>query len=293
LTGWVCVIIPVMYNPQYTRAFYNACGEAEWERLERSAYGRLQAVIHTDFLQRYIQQGARVLDAGSGPGRFSIIAARCGAHVTVLDISDKQLELAKRKIAEARLSDKIEQFVQADIADLSRFPSEHFDRVICYGGGLSYVCENRQKAVQELMRVTKKSGVLLISVMSLLGASLLDVEIPDLESLRDPDKSSPARPSFWEILNTGDLAGFPSRHADMPHAPMHLYTAEELCSLFKGCQILTLAGSNVTASEYSQSLDRIATDPQAWATLVELERKINSNPGLVNSGSHIILITQK
>jgi ubiquinone/menaquinone biosynthesis C-methylase UbiE len=282
-----------MYNPQYTRAFYNACAEAEWERLERSAYGRLQAIIHTDFLQRYIKPGDRVLDAGSGPGRFSLVAAQNGAKVTVLDISDKQLALAREKITESRLSDNIEQFVEADIADLSRFPSGHFDKVICFGGALSYVCEMRLKAAQELLRITKKDGILLISVMSLMGSCLIHVGIPDLESLREPDKSSPARPAFWEILKTGDLSGFPSKHAKMQHAPMHLYTAEELRSLFKECRILELAGSNVTASEYSQSLEQISADPQAWATLVELERKINSNPGLVNCGTHIILVAQK
>jgi GTP1/Obg family GTP-binding protein len=41
-----------MYNPKYTKAFYNAYGEVEWNRLERSAYGRLQSIIHADFIQR-------------------------------------------------------------------------------------------------------------------------------------------------------------------------------------------------------------------------------------------------
>jgi SAM-dependent methyltransferase len=270
-----------MYNPQYTKIFYNACGEAEWERLEKTAYGRLQAIIHTEFLQRYTKPGDKVLDAGSGPGRFSIAAARIGARITALDISGNQLALAKQKIAETQLSDQIDQFVEADIVDLSQFPSEHFDKVICFGGALSYVCEKRQRAVQELARVTKSGGNLLVSVMSLLG------------SCREPDKASSLWPSFWEVLKTGDLPGFPSRHANIQHAPMHLYAAEELRSLFAGYRILEMAGSNVTASEQSPSLEHISADPQAWATVVELERKINTNPGLVNSGSHIILVAQK
>ena len=61
-----------MYDAEYTRKFYNHYGEKEWGRLERSAYGRLEAVTHNDFLERYVKPGSRVLDAGSGPGRFSI-----------------------------------------------------------------------------------------------------------------------------------------------------------------------------------------------------------------------------
>jgi hypothetical protein len=54
-----------MYDPAYTKRFYDAYGEAEWLRLEKTTYGRLQAIIHTDFLKRNIKPGDRVLDAGS------------------------------------------------------------------------------------------------------------------------------------------------------------------------------------------------------------------------------------
>jgi len=65
-----------MYNPVYTQAFYDAYGTREWSRLEATAYGRLQAIIHTDFIERFLQPGDRVLDAGCGPGRFAIPISR-------------------------------------------------------------------------------------------------------------------------------------------------------------------------------------------------------------------------
>ena len=116
-----------MYDSKYTKDFYNAYGEAEWDRLETGAYGRLQAIIHADFLQRYLKSGDNILDAGSGPGRFAIKSAQIGAKVTVLDISDTQLTIAKEKITEAGLLDKIDQFLEADITDLSMFPTNYFD----------------------------------------------------------------------------------------------------------------------------------------------------------------------
>jgi ubiquinone/menaquinone biosynthesis C-methylase UbiE len=281
-----------MYDPKYTKQFYNTYGEFEWARLEATPFGRLQAIIHEDFILRYLKSGDRVLDAGCGPGRFSITVARAGGRVTALDISDKQLELARQKINAAGQIDRIEQFIEGDICDLSIFRDGQFDMVICFGGALSYVCEKRQKAAAELIRVTKRGGVILVSVMSRLGTVQGVSRLPYIPSLETPDISGPGVPGLWEVVEKGEFPGFPSR-AGLMHAAMHLYTAEELKSLFKKCQILEVAGSNVTIPEAPQSGEKIAANPKAWATLVELEKKINHDPGLVNCGSHIIMAVKK
>ena len=173
-----------MYDPEYAQRFYDAYGEAEWSQLEATAYGRLQAIIHADFLRRYLHAGDRVLDTGSGPGRFSIEIARLGGKVTVADLSPGQLVLAEKQLTEAGLLDRVEEFVQADISDLSRFPDNHFDLTVCFGGALSYVCERRGEAAAELVRVTRPGGVLLVSVMSRLGASFRAVRRPFINMLR-------------------------------------------------------------------------------------------------------------
>lgn len=281
-----------MYNAEYTREFYNVYAEAEWSRLETTAYGRLQAIIHEGFIQRYIKPGDCVLDAGSGPGRFSISTASLGGKVTVLDISDKQLELAKQKISEVNLLGNIEQFIRADIADLSIFPDCCFDSIICFGGALSYVCEKRHKAAEEIIRVTRPGGIILVSVMSRLKTALF-VAQQDASILKNTNKTSTENPGLWSVLESGDFPGFHSRRADMMHPPMHLYTAEELQNLFKGCQVIEIVGSNVTISEVSRFTEGITKDPSIWKILIQLEQKINQDPGLLNSGSHIILSARK
>jgi SAM-dependent methyltransferase len=282
-----------MYNPEYTASFYNAYAGLEWSRLEATAYGRLQAVIHNDFLKRYIKNGARVLDAGSGLGRFSITVAQLGAKVTVLDISNQQVKLAEQKIAEANLLGQVDRFIRADIVNLSMFPDGCFDSVVCFGGALSYVLEKREEAAKELKRVTRSGGTILVSVMSRLGTMLNIARQPHIPILKQPDESTPSGPGLWQVFGNGDLTGVPSRRTGMMHAPMHLYTTDELQCLFADCQVLAIAGSNVVAPEFSLALDEIAKDSQAWSTLVELERKLNSRPGLVDSGTHIILAVRR
>ena len=283
-----------MYDPQYTRTFYDAYGEAEWLRLERTAYGRLEAMIHTDFVHEFIRESDRVLDAGSGPGRFSIEMAKIGARPTLLDISPGQLSLARSKVTQAGHLGDVEQFLIGDICDLSAFPDDSFDAVLCFGGALSYVCERREQAVKELIRVTKPGGTLLASVMSKIGAAVGVVRQPDILYLSEPARRGiylEGMPGLWEFLNTGDLPGFPS-HVGIKHAAMHLYSADELVGLFRGCQVLKVAGTCVTISEYQKPPEGITQEP-VWSTVVELERKLNTDPGLVNSGSHIILAARK
>lgn len=280
------------YDPEYTRTFYNAYGDFEWQRLEATPYGRLQAILHTGILESYVKPGDRVLDAGAGPGRFSIAAAKAGAKVTVLDISDKQIEIAKQKITEAGLNDSIENFIRADICNLSMFTDGEFDAVVCFGGALSYVCENRQKAADELIRVTKPGGTILVSVMSRLGPVIGEAQLPDIPNLKNPD-GKPGLPGIWPVIESKTLSGVFSRRVGMAHAPMHLYTAEELAGLFKRCMILETAASNAVIREFMPVNEQLAADPEVWATVIEMEKRLNHEPGLADTGSHIILAAAK
>lgn len=279
----------MMYDPGYTRNFYNKYGLNEWQRLERSPYGRLQAIIHNDFIKRYVKSNDRVLDVGCGPGHFTISLARLGAKKTALDLAEGQLELAKQKSTEAGVIDRVEDFVQADITYLSMYQDQSFDVVVCYGGALSYVCEKRQEAADELKRVVKKGGLLLLSVMSLGGVRNI-TNSPQIDVLESPDKTVNGNPPLWEVLATGDLPGFPSRSKNLMHAPMHMFRTEELRELFYECKVLEIVGSNVTINEFAPASNEIAASPAAWATLVEMERQFCTDPGLISSGTHIIMV---
>ncbi|MDE0132955.1 MAG: class I SAM-dependent methyltransferase [bacterium] len=277
-----------MYDAGYTKGFYDAYGGREWERLEGSVAGRLKAVVHADFIARYVGHGDRVLDAGCGPGRFTVTAAKLGATVTALDLSEGQLELARATVDEAGVSGAVEGFVTGDIADLSMFGDGQFDAVICYGGALSYVCEQRQVAAAELVRVVRPGGVLLVSVMSRLGTMATLVRRPQMYILEDPEEWH-----VWRVAEHGDLPGFPTPEMELEHPSMHMYRSDELRVLFPDCGVLELAGSNVTTSGESAAANEILESPEAWATAVELERALCREPGLVDGGTHLILVGRK
>ena len=279
---------PGDYTPAGTARFYDAYGEFEWLRLEARAYGRLQAIIHGDFLRKHVAPGDRVLDAGCGPGRFTLELVELGARPVALDSSPRQLEAAVERCETAGVVHQVEAFMGGDIVDLSAFADESFDAVVCFGGPLSYVRDKRHQAAAELVRVTRPGGVLLVSVMSRFGATCNVVRRAALEVLRDPVAGK-----IWSVLDDGELSGFPSRVPGEKHPPMHLYSSSAMAELFDSCAVVAMAGSNVTAVEGDPAFEEVAADAEAWATAVEVERRLCQQPGLVDTGSHLIAVIQR
>src|SRR5262245_7516970 len=114
----------VPYDPAHIARFFDVYGEREWERFDATAMDRVALEVHLRLLREYVQPGDRVLDAGAGPGRFTLELARLGASIVACDISPGQLALHAEKTA------AVEEAVAArellDILDLGRFEDASF-----------------------------------------------------------------------------------------------------------------------------------------------------------------------
>lgn len=102
----------------------------------------------------------KVLDVGCGTGNFSIKLAKMGYDVTGVDISDEMLKIAKKKAKKERLNI---EFYNMDIYDLS-FPSNYFDAVFSMAA-FEFI-QYPEKAINELFRVTKKGGDILVGTIN-------------------------------------------------------------------------------------------------------------------------------
>jgi 2-polyprenyl-3-methyl-5-hydroxy-6-metoxy-1,4-benzoquinol methylase len=81
------------------RRHYDRLGDDEWTRLTGTVAGRASLEIHTRFTDRWLPPGARVLEIGAGPGRFTEILADRGCTIVVAGLSAVQLDLNRRHIA--------------------------------------------------------------------------------------------------------------------------------------------------------------------------------------------------
>lgn len=160
-----------MYDSRHMARYFDELGEREWTRLEADAPARVSFHIHRRYLRKYVRPGERVLEVGAGAGRFTIELAGIGTRITVGDISPGQLELNRQKVADVGCEEMIDGRELLDITDLSSLPAEGFDAVVCYGGPLSYVFDRADDAMEQMLTVTRRGGHVLLSVMSLAGAT--------------------------------------------------------------------------------------------------------------------------
>jgi ubiquinone/menaquinone biosynthesis C-methylase UbiE len=132
----------------------------EWRRLTGDAYHLLEFNTTIHYLKEYLPEKGFVLDAGGGPGRYTVELARLGYDVALLDFTPELLDMAKRQVKKERIQKRVKQIAQGTIYDLSQFCNDTFDAVICLGGPLSLVLNpaKRGTAIDELIKVTKKGG---------------------------------------------------------------------------------------------------------------------------------------
>jgi ubiquinone/menaquinone biosynthesis C-methylase UbiE len=58
------------------REWYDSKANYEWKRLFQDAYHRLEFIVHMHFLDKYLPKEGLILDAGGGPGRYTIELAK-------------------------------------------------------------------------------------------------------------------------------------------------------------------------------------------------------------------------
>jgi len=76
------------------REYYSANVKREWERLTQDPYHKLEFETTLHFLKKYLPKKGLVLDAGGGPGRYTVELAKQGYEVVLSDITKANLEFA-------------------------------------------------------------------------------------------------------------------------------------------------------------------------------------------------------
>lgn len=145
--------------------------------------------------------GDRVLDVACGPGTLSLKLAPLVREVVGVDLTDELLSIARRKAAEAGLSNVT--FSPGDVDGLP-FPDASFDLVVC--GSALHHFPDPGKVFGEMARVCRPGGR--IGVIDIVSPEEPDRAALTLEirRLRDPSHAKALKPS--EILGLFEAAGF-------------------------------------------------------------------------------------
>ena len=267
-----------------TKQVYSKQAEREWNRLAGDAFHQIEFETTFRFLNIYLPKKGIILDAGGGPGRYTIELAKRGYSIILLDLVKENLELAKRKIREAKVDDKVRNIIEGNIVNLSKFNDNTFDAVICLGGPLSHVApeKNRLRAISELIRVSKKNAPIFISVMGRFGALM---QFPR----RWPNEIIPTT-HFKQYVFNGEDYMWVGKHY------CHFFTLEEFLRLFidKRITILKKVGLEGLSTVDSESINKLHNDsPKAWKNWMDAHYKLCTYDTIVDISAHMMVICRK
>ncbi len=92
----------------YSSALFDPAHPVEGQSLEQAQLRKVHAILD----EAGVGDGTRVLEIGTGWGTLAIEAARRGATVTTLTLSREQADLARERVAQAGLADRVEVRLQ-------------------------------------------------------------------------------------------------------------------------------------------------------------------------------------
>jgi arsenite methyltransferase len=147
----------------------------------------------------HIGPGTTVLDVGCGAGVTpSFVAKRFGCRVVGVDIREKMVERSRERARKEGVADRLE-FRVADVQDLP-FEDDLFDAVM--SESVTAFPEDKQRAVDEYVRVTKPGGYVGLSEATWLKTS----PPPEMVAWVSQDVGATVKPlqlDEWQALLEG------------------------------------------------------------------------------------------
>jgi ubiquinone/menaquinone biosynthesis C-methylase UbiE len=257
----------------------------EWGRLDREP---LEFQVNWHFIQEYLPKTGKVLDNGAGPGKYAMRLAQQGHAVTLTDLVPKLVEVAQEKANELGVSDQFEGFHVADARNLSVLQDEQFDAALALGPMYHLQLEqDRNKAIQELYRVTKKEGIVFVAFMPRIRHVLSSLLYP--ENWRPNDNME----AIKQFIRTGEF-----NHSDEGRfTGAYYFNIEDIKPFMEshGFETLNLVGSSnigtlLSKEQWAYWQNRGENE---FGKLIELLKEIATDPNVLGVSSHLLYIGKK
>ncbi|MBO3320727.1 class I SAM-dependent methyltransferase [Clostridium perfringens] len=189
------------------REYYNKNSKNEWLRLN-DPYNRLELFSTMYMIKEYFPQEGKILDIGSGPGRYSIELLKRGYEVSLMDLSEKSIDMAKNNIESMGL--KAKDYICGDALYLDFIKDNTFDGILLMGPMYHVKSrEDRIRILENCMRILKPGGIILIAYINSLGVLKVGLsdfpqEYKDINKIYDlfDEKGFSEEESFTETYFT-------------------------------------------------------------------------------------------
>lgn len=185
-----------------------------------SRRGQVEYLTTMGYIQAYLHPGMKLLEIGTGTGRYSLTLAQAGYEVTAVELVRHNLDILRSKITpEMRI-----RAVEGNALNLSMIESDSQDMTLLLGPMYHLYSESdKRQALAEAIRVTKPGGIIYAAyfvsegsiikygfqqehIMELISEGLLDLKTFDTTS-RPQD--------LFELVRKTDIdklmEGFPTQ----------------------------------------------------------------------------------
>lgn len=248
-----------------------------YESIYDDAYWQWHDAITFEHLKRFLPQNLRapVADLGCGSGKWGRRLLKSGYPVTFVDLSAKMVDEARRRIEETGDAGRA-AFLQADLADLSALPENHFELAVAMGEPIG-LCSDPARALREIARALAPGGVLVAT---------LDNRVACIEYyLQQGDPAALER-----FLRTGKTHWLTRDVSE--RFEIHTFEPEGLRKMLAsaGFEVLDLIGKTVLPMRrHREQLE----DPAARRRWANIEQRLHRDPANLGRCPHLQVAARK
>lgn len=266
-------------NIETVRKHYNENARTEWARLE---YNIFEYQFTTWMMDKYVRPGDSILDIGGGPGRYSIHYAKQGCAVTLAELSEGNVALAREMAAEQGVSLAAHA---VNCLELDSLALGQFDHVFLMGPLYHLQDKNDQiEAVNIALRHLRPGGKLYVSFIPILSGMIYDLQHGGMicEDAKDPrvkalldyieDGTDYSGDGFTDVCFHHNRSILPFME-QFPVDKLHLFPQE------------SFLGPN--------KVDILQRSEEEIAQWIELGKRYIEMPEFLSWGEHIMYIGQK
>ncbi len=125
-----------------------------------SKHGQVEYLTTMRYIEKYLQQGMRILEIGAATGRYSHALARNGYEVDAVELLQHNIDIFHEK---TQPGERV-RIRQGNAKDLSFIADNSYDMTLLLGPMYHlFTVEEQRQALSEALRVTKCGGILFVA----------------------------------------------------------------------------------------------------------------------------------
>lgn len=265
---------------EFVKTYYNEQAEQEWDRLN-NPYNAVEMASTLWLIDRYFPGEGAVCDIGLGPGRYAIELLKRGYGVTLLELSEKELEIARVKIAEAGLA--ADGYICENAINLNKLRGESLDAALVMGP-LYHLIEREQRleVLRQTARILKPGGTAILSYINSWGTLKAGV-LEFSETFRDPDDLY----AYFDEQSLDAERGFTECYFTTP--PKAMREIEEA-----GLELITYAGAEGFLAGLAREVHRLhREDPLVYGNLLRAAAETCEAPQYRDATEHLHFVVRR